>query len=50
MRKMIVYQCETCKKISTNAKEIYACEAAHLGLSVEEMDAWQQLLKEESMN
>lgn len=36
MKQYIMYVCEKCNKESRNADEIRSCEAAHLGLTVDE--------------
>lgn len=38
-----VYICETCGKQSFNKDEILCCEAAHLGLTADEMSEWEGL-------
>ena len=43
MRMYQVYVCEHCGKESTSCEDIEACEASHMGLSVEEKHSWDAL-------
>lgn len=51
MKQYITYVCETCNKESRNADEIKACEAGHLGLTVDEKleyDVLQEIVRRRS--
>ena len=43
MKRIMVYVCEKCGKQSQNIEEILKCEAAHFGLTLDEMKEWQAL-------
>lgn len=46
MKMYQTYVCEKCGKESTSPEEIEQCEAAHMGLTVGEMHAYQSLKSE----
>lgn len=51
MKQYTTYICETCNKESRSADEIKSCEAAHLGLTVNEKleyDVLQEIVKRRS--
>ncbi len=43
MKMYQLYVCECCGKESRDVSEIERCEAAHMGLSVEEKHSWDSL-------
>lgn len=43
MKQYIIYECESCGKKSKDKTEIIKCEAAHLNLSEEEYQKWEEL-------
>lgn len=43
MKQHIIYECEKCGKKSKDKNEIIKCEAAHLNLSEEEYQQWEEL-------
>lgn len=43
MKQIIMYVCEKCGKQSRDKEEILKCEAAHFGLTPDEMKEWQGL-------
>ena len=43
MKQIIMYVCEKCGKQSHDKEEILKCEAAHFGLTPDEMKEWQAL-------
>ena len=43
MRQYTIYECEVCKKTSTDSKEILTCEAAHMGLTYDEWQEYKRL-------
>ena len=43
MKQYIIYECESCGKKSKDKTEIIKCEAAHLNLSEDEYQKWEEL-------
>ena len=43
MKRYTIYECEICGKKSKDQKEILQCEAAHIGLTVDEKQEWERL-------
>lgn len=43
MKQYLIYECENCGKKSRDKEEIIKCEAAHLNLSDDEYQKWEEL-------
>lgn len=43
MQQYVMYECESCGKKSRDIRKVIECEASHLGLSLSEMQEWENL-------